>query len=89
MRTIPRSHVPDRNEMLALRILQGAKDRSLLPQGASNPVMILRVSRFVEILKTAPHLIHYERDWAASSPQYPRYVAKFEDCIIKFSEAAL
>jgi hypothetical protein len=77
----------NKSEQLAMRILEGARDRAMLHD--KGPVMVLRTSRFVEILKTAPQLISYDLDYHASVPGWPRYVAKFEDCFIELSEQAL
>ena len=77
---------PNRSEALAMRFLEGARDRAKLRD--SGPVLVLRTARFVNILKTAPHLIRYERDYHSSVPGWPRFVLFFEDCRIELSEEA-
>ena len=80
---------PTKAELLNRRFLEGARDRATLKRGDRYPKMVLRVSRFVEILKTSPALIHYKPDYSASVPGWPRYVPTFEDVAIILDEAAL
>jgi hypothetical protein len=80
---------PTKAELLNRRFLEGARERATLKRGDRHPTMVLRTSRFVEILKTSPTLIHYEPDYHNSVPGWPRYVPTFEDVAIVLSELAL
>jgi hypothetical protein len=83
--------MPNKSEMLAMKILENARDRARLVKAGERhiPVMVLRVSRFVETLKMAPHLIRYELDYLGGAPGWPRFAPFYEDCRIEISEAAL
>lgn len=79
---------PTKAELLNRRFLEGAKARAALTKlGARDQqTIILRTSRFVEILKTSPTLISYVPDYHSSVPGWPRYVPTFELCPIVLSE---
>jgi hypothetical protein len=80
------------SERLALARLQGARERARLKRGNGNryyAAMVLRRETFILILRMAPSLVHYELDFSASAPQWPRFRPMFENCVIEFGEAPL
>jgi hypothetical protein len=79
MRTLA-ANSPSKSEQLAMQFLAGARYRAVLRDGS--PTIFLRTLRFVDILKSAPHLIRYEYDFKASAPQWPRFRPMYEECTI-------
>jgi hypothetical protein len=84
MRTLTFQQQPNRSEQLAMRILEGAKQRAMLRNGEA--VMRLRVLRFVAILKSAPHLITYRPDYNASVPGWPKFSVYYDTFRIEISD---
>lgn len=75
------------SEQLAMRFLEGARNRAVLRD--KRPCMYVRTLRFIDILKSAPHLIRYEMDYEASAPQWPRFRPAYEECIIVVTDEVL
>lgn len=79
----------NKSELLAMKVLDGALDRARLLPGERYPVLVLRAARFVDILKSAPHLVTYRLDWANSGPHWPRFIPMYNDAMIRLDEHAI
>ncbi len=83
---------PNKSEQLAMRLLEGARDRAKLKNVGDKlvPVAVLRAYTLVRVLKLGgASLIHYELDYAASVPHWPAMHLMFEDVRLEISERVL